>query len=469
MHSLLLAPTAWAQLEVGSAQLGDVRRTKRLVQVTTALAQNPHGTLPASFPDWKNLKAAYRLLEQDAVTHERILAPHVERTRRAAQGPGTFLWIEDTTTLDFSGHPAAQDLGPVAKGHGRGFLAHNALVLRVEDWDRDGVPRVQVQGLAGQQCWTRPEEPLKKKDKSKEGRLQRQRESRRWAQFGPPTDPPAPHGQGIYVADRESDIYEVFERCTQRAMDFVIRACRPRALAGEDQSVLAAVARARVRGHLHVALRARPGQPARTARMALRARTVTLRGPWRPEGRPAPRTVQVVEVREVRPPAGVVPVVWVLLTSLRCRTTAQIKRVVGLYTQRWLIEEFHKALKSGTQMEASQLETARGLQALCAVLSLVALRLVQSKLYARACPDAPVPASQWPRPALRLLAAKVGRPAAGWTQRTVWRGIARLGGFIGRRGDGEPGWLTIWRGWRRLMIMMEGVELPHGKRTKKCG
>ena len=229
------------------------------------------------------------------------------------------------------------------------------------------------------------------------------------------------------------------------------------------------MAQARLRGHLPVELRARPGQPARTMRAALRACTVTLRGPWRPGGKLVPRTMQVVEVRDVAPPAGTKPMVWILLTSLPISTLAQIKRIVACYTQRWLVEEFHKALKTGTQVEASQLATGRALQALCAVLSLVALRLVGTKLYARAFPDEPLRAGQFSPEFIRILAAKIGRPAGGWTQRTVWRGIARCGGFLNRRGDGEPGWITIWRGWRKLLLMAEGVELHQKKRGLKCG
>jgi hypothetical protein len=454
---------------MGRVQLGDARRTARLVRVTAALAQNPNGTLPGTFTDWKDLRAAYRLFAEPDVTHDAIVAPHCLRVGQACQAPGKYLLVEDTTTLSFNTHAATAQLGPVNDQDGRGILVHNTLALRVAGWDRDQVPTVTVIGLAGQQCWSRPKVALKRIQKSKEGRLRRRRESARWA-ISLPLGPPARAGvQWIYVADRESDIYEVFERCVARGAEWVIRAAQARALMAEDHSVFTAVAQASVRGHLTLKLRARPGQPARTLRAALRACTVTLRAPWRPGDPLTARTLQVVEVRELHPPAGKKPLVWVLLTSLPIRTLAQIKRVVRYYTQRWLVEEFHKALKSGTQMEASQLANGRALQALCAVLSLVALRLLESKLYARAFPDEPVAPGQFAPELLRLLAAKWGCPSEGWTQRTVWRGIARCGGFLGRLGDGEPGWITIWRGWRSLLNMVEGVVLYQKKRGQTCG
>lgn len=466
---LLCHAALWAAQETRHVQLGDRRRTARLVAVTTALAQNPNGTLPSTFTNWKDLRGAYRLFAEPDVTHDAILAPHSQRVRQACQAPGQYLLVEDTTTLSFNTHAMTTDMGPVNDHGGQGILVHNTLALRVAGWDRDQVPTVTVLGLAAQQCWSRPRVALKRKQKSKEGRLGRARESARWA-VSWPTEPLALAGvQWIYVADRESDIYEVFARCSARGADWVIRAAQARALVAEDHSVFTAVAQAPVRGHLSLELRARSGQPARTMRAALRACTVTLRGPWRPGGPPAARTLQVVEVRELFPPVGSKTMVWVLLTSLPIRTQAQIKRIIGCYTQRWLVEEFHKALKSGTQMEASQLATGRALQALCAVLSLVALRLLETKLYARAFPDEAVPPGQFAPELIRLLAAKLGCPSGGWTQRTVWRGIARCGGFMGRLGDGEPGWITIWRGWRSLLNMVEGIVLYRKKRGQECG
>jgi len=466
---LLGCADAWAEKEMNHVQLGDRRRTQRLVRVSSALAQKPTGTMPTTFSDWKSLRAAYRLFAEPDVTHDAIATPHRLRIAQACQVPGEYLLVEDTTTLSFNTHVATTDLGPVNDRHSRGFLVHNTLALRVVGWDVDQVPTVTVLGLAAQRCWSRPKRGLKPKQKTKSGRLGRERESLRWA-ASLETWQPAPSAvQWIYVADRESDVYEVFERCTARNADWVIRAAQARALVEEDQSVFAAVAQAPLCGSLTVPLRARPGQPARTLQMTLRACTVTLRGPWRPGGPLAPRTLQVLEVRESATSAAAKPMVWVLLTSLPVSTLAQIKKVVGCYTQRWLVEEFHKALKSGTQVEASQLATARALQALCAVLSLVALRLLETKLYARAFPDEPVPSGQFAPELIQLLSVKFGRPPEGWTQRTLWRGIARCGGFLGRRGDGEPGWITIWRGWKSLLNMVDGVVLYRKKGGHTCG
>jgi hypothetical protein len=244
-------------------------------------------------------------------------------------------------------------------------------------------------------------------------------------------------------------------------VDFIIRSHQDRRLADAAGRLLAAVDRAAVLGRTNVDLRARPGQAARVAVVELRATSVDLDGPWRPGGwqKPLPG-VWALEVREVDPPAEVpAPLRWLLLTSLPCPTKAQALRVVGRYSARWWIEEYHKALKSGTGVETSQMECATRLTGLIAILSLVAVRLLSTKLLARSQPDGGQAAARIGPELLALLERKQGAPPGGWTNRNLLRAVARLGGFIGRNSDGEPGWKNIWRGWQRLLWMAQGADL----------
>src|SRR5215472_4894475 len=107
MSTTVLAPAQWAQMEFALARLGDQRRTQRLVKIATRLVQSPGGTLPQAMPRWGELKAAYRFFSQPKVAYEDILRPHWERTQAACREVGEYLLIEDTTLLDYTGHPAA--------------------------------------------------------------------------------------------------------------------------------------------------------------------------------------------------------------------------------------------------------------------------------------------------------------------------------------------------------------------------
>jgi hypothetical protein len=461
MSNTLLAPAQWAEEQFASAELGDRRRTKRLVNVATNLAKNPGGTLPQAFPHWAELKAAYRFFEQGGVGFEPIIAPHVAGTRRACQEPGEYLIPEDTTLLDYSDHPATEDLGYIGDGQGRGLELHSALALRVEGWSVEHRPECTVVGLFGQSCSCPRPAPAQE---SRRQRLTRPRKSQRWAEAFKFAGRPPAGCRWIYVADCESDFYEPLRICQQHGVDFVIRAYHDRRLAGEAGHLWQALEQAPVLGQTTVELRARPGQPARTAIVEVRSVRVDLDGPWRPGGwQPPLLGVGVVEVREVHAPPWVKePLHWVLLTSLPCETWAQAQRVVGCYISRWLIEEYHKALKTGAGVEDSQLERAYRLEALIAVLAVVAVRLLSTKLLARSRPESFEAAKSFGPEMLTMLEHKVGEPKGGWTNRNVIIATARLGGFLARKCDGMPGWQTIWRGWHRLMWMCEGAETLMG-------
>lgn len=465
MSTTLLSPSQWAQQEFGFAQLGDQRRNKRLVNIAEHLAARPGGTLPQAFDHWAELKAAYRFFGQRGVSFERVLAPHWERTRQLCQQPGEYLLIEDTTLLDYSYHWAAEDLGVIGNGQGRGLELHSTLAVRVEDWTLEQRPEGTVMGLLGQVC-RRPRPAPSGETRAQ--CLSRPRKSQVWAAVFKQTGRPSEGCRWIYVADRESDFYEPLRLCQQHGVDFVIRATHDHRLA-DGGRLRQALTQAPVLGQMAVEVRARGGQAARTAIVEVRSVRLGLSGPWRPGGwQESLLDVGVVEVREISAPQGVKdPLHWILLSSLPCATWAQAQRLIGYYTARWWIEEYHKALKSGAGVEESQLKQASRLESLIAVLAVVAVRLLSTKMLARSRPECFEAVTSFGPQILSFLEQKQGIPKGGWTNRTLLRAVARLGGFIGRKGDGEPGWLTIWRGWQRLVWISEGVNLI--QTPKKCG
>jgi hypothetical protein len=429
------------------------------------------------------LKAGYRLLEEPDVRYEEILGPHLSRVGQECRRPGEYLLVEDTTELDFTSHQAALDLGRIGDDDGRGLWLHSTLAMRIERWSEASEPVVTVLGLAAQQCWARTMPTIGRGKEKRKKRLERQRESQRWAAASQMIGSAPASARWTYVADRESDIYEVFLQCRAHGWNFIVRANQPRALTKEDGSVFDAVATAPILGRFTLKLRSRPqrtirpnrdgrgrkvrcAHPARTVELEVRACTVQLRGPWRPGGWLEPCQVNVVEAKEVNPREGDEPIHWVLLTSWPCQTFEQALRVVKAYTRRWLIEEYHKCLKTGTKIEDSQLSTARSIEALLGILAVAAVRLLNRKLLATAAPQEPVDAVEVGQEVLAILEAHYGRPSDGWTNQSLLTAVAKLGGFPARKGDGNPGWLVLWRGWEKLMLLVQGFNLARGER---CG
>ena len=458
-----LSPERWAAQTFGAARLGDRRRTRRVVALAAALARQPDASLPAQLRDPAALKAAYRLLDAPALSHAALLAPHWRQTRRAAGARPLVLLVQDTTTLDYSHHPTTSGLGPIGNGRGRGFLVHSVLAVVPQ-------PR-QALGLAYQEPFVRqpvPQAQARAEDCAR--RQARPRESEVWARAVEAVGPPPAGARWVHVGDRGSDIFGFLVACRQQRTDFLVRVAQDRRVEEEEPGVrhLRAHARAAPAAAERVlALPARPGQPAREARVALSYRAVRVRPPKHSPRQP-PIAAWVVRVWEPAPPPGVAPVEWLLLTSVPTDSVAAAWERVRWYTCRWLIEDYHQCLKTGCRIEQRQVQAGERLQRLLGRCAPVAVRLLQLREAARAAPDQPA-GEALPPELVAVVAALSGRPPGTLSADACWRQIARLGGHQGRRGDGPPGWQTLWRGWQYVQTLLHGVQLAALLQDDQCG
>lgn len=447
MLSFCSSPESWAGLHFGGVRLGDQRLDRRVARLAGLLAHTPSGTLPTAMPTYADLKAAYRLLSHSSATHGAITASHRKLVHQACSEPGEYLLIEDTTSLDFTFRDI-EGLGQIGNGGGTGFHLHTTLAVR---YSQAGV---QMLGLFAQQAWVRQPDARRAKQTCAQ-RSRRPRESQRWGK----DIPPAPAGsRWTYVADRESDIYTCLQSLRERGLDLVVRAAHNRKLDSHQAHLLEAASAAPLLGGYELALRGRPQSPAREARIELRACAVVIHPPhWMKGGEPL--ALNLVEARELNPPkTGGVR--WLLLTSLPVDNEEQARAVVARYSRRWLIEEYHKCLKTGCGTEESQLSTYHNLLALLGVMAVVSVRLLEMKLLAETRPDKEVPPDVLGEHGLKMLAAlrPKKKPKGPWTWRTMLISIGCLGGFIGRKSDGLPGWQNLWRGQIRLQHAIEGIE-----------
>ena len=215
--------------------------------------------------------------------------------------------------------------------------------------------------------------------------------------------------------------------------------------------------------------------PARTAKIEVRSGSARMpaprhTSPWIKSLNPQPVDLNVVRVREVDAPKGTTPIEWVLYTSLPIDTFEQVWEIIGFYEARWLIEEYHKALKSGCRVTHRQLKTAARLEALVGLMSVVGVRLLQLKTLSVSDPNRP---ARQVVPLLWLQMLKAARQKLrrvhDLTSYEFYREVAKLGGFLGRTSDGEPGWITIWKGWEKLNTLVRGAEIAIELKLKNCG
>ena len=456
MSSFSIDAKTWAEQQFAGCHLGDNRRTKRLVRMATKVASNPSGSIPEQMETWGDMKAAYRLFDAEGVTHASVTAPHREQTMH--QPAGRYLVLGDTTEIDFGIHRDVADLGPTGNGGGWGFLLHTGLMVAAES--------DATLGIAGQTIYYRRPAP-KRENTTK--RLKRQRESQIWGQVIDQIGSPPESLELVHVLDRGADNFEVFCHLHEQNVHGVIRAAQLRRhiITPDDQALPLAtyLDRLPVAGAYELSLRARPRQAARTATLEVRYGPLGLpvpkhKSPSIQSLPPEPIALTVVWVREIDPPKGTKPIEWVLYTSLPVTSFDLAWTVIEYYERRWLIEEYHKALKSGCRVNGRQLKTRERLEAMVGLMAVTAVRLLQLKAIARTDPDQPAEAVV-PQPWIAMLQAvrQKRRPLQRLTVGQFYRELAMLGGFIGRASDGDPGWITIWRGWEKLNLMVRGAAL----------
>lgn len=445
------------------------------------MAGDPSASLPKQNKKWKQTKGAYRLFDHEQTTFESMSRPHWHNTREICDECVVTLLIQDTTWLDYSAHAQTSGLGWFgrSKEHacgGSGLFLHSVLAVEPR-----GEGQGRVIGLAHTMLWARTGEPIGRRGaRRNRQRTSDDRESLRWAAAMREIGAAAPAARRLHVGDRESDLFDLYRAAQELAgVGFLIRVKHDRnASAGHDTPERQSIA-ARKATSLKRLLRAMPavGQSKLwiTPRADRAGRWATLDvcgGPvtlWPPQVQGAAgRAVRcwALRVWEVDAPDGAAPIEWMLLSSEPVNDLADALRLTEYYTLRWLIEQYHQCLKSGCKVQQRQLETVDRLTPLIGMLAVVAVRLLQLKNDARLTPQKPA-IDAAPVELVQTLAKLIEVDAATLTVVRFTHEVAKLGGFLGRRGDGDPGWKTLWLGWHELTLLHAGYQLALAE--GRCG
>lgn len=443
--------------------LGDRRRVERLIEAAATIARRPEHSFTLSF-DLKGLRAFYRLCNCKKATLKNIQASHWNLTRQAMGEQPIVLILHDTSELDYTSHHALKGAGPIGDGNGRGFLQHNSLAV---------VPGTrQVLGLAYQQIVTR--KPAPKKETSYQ-RRKRKRESQLWMDGIRASGRPPVGSMWVDVGDRGADIYEAMRESEQVGHHFVIRACQDRGIGiqadlSETSHLMQFAASLPSLGTDTIEIPSRKGRPARTATVQLSAAPIWVPAPKGTKGRKSQPVIRawVVRVWEVNPPAGGEPLQWVMVTSVPTTTLAEAQERRDWYARRWMVEEFHRIEKSGCGEEDRRFETAARMIACLAILAVVAVRVFQLRTALDAIPDAPA-AAVGTQEEIAVLDKQRPKKNRIVTVRDFVMAVGRLGGHLGRKGDGPPGTRALWIGYQRLQDMVLGYQARHQKAKEDVG
>ncbi len=439
---------SWAQQEFETLEIGDARRTQRLIKLVDDLSAQPTGSIPLACGGWAETKAAYRLLNNPALEWREILEVHTERTVERMQGQAVLLCIQDTTELDFTSQPGIAGLGRLSYEAQHGLYVHPTLVV---------TPAGVALGVVDAWIWARPPKDVPQV-----------KESTRWLEgyaIVAELAERVPASRLVYVTDREGDIRALMDLAAERGhpADWLVRAQHNRNTT-TGEKLWDRLARDEPLGEVEFRLPAAPDRPARLVRQTLYRQAVTLPAH---HGTSAV-TVTAVLAREEHPPAGEKAIEWRLLTNRTAETLEAVVELIDGYRRRWLVEIFFRILKSGCRVEALQLGTLERLERALVIYLIIAWRILHLVTWGRDCPNLPCDVvfdpEEWQ--AAWIVAHRGPPPETPPPLGQMVRLIAGFGGFLGRKHDGHPGPKAIWEGLQKVRafaIAFESHQLAYAE------
>lgn len=431
---------SWAWEEFKDLELGDARRTQRLINLVDDLAAQPTGSIPLACGGWAETKAAYRLLDNPATDWRTMLEVHTTRTVERLAGQPVMLCIQDTTELDFTSQPGMIGLGRLSYDAQHGMDVHPTLVV---------TPAGVALGVGDAWMWAR--QPKDQPDVP---------ESRRWVEgFEIVADLAAtmPATRLVYVADREGDLRALIDTAARRGTpaDWLIRSKHNRKTT-TGEKLWDQLAQSEPLGEVEFTLPAAPDRPARRVRQTRYRQAVTLPA----HHSQAAVTVTALLAREEQPPAGQAAIEWRRRTNRVADTLEAVVELIDWYRKRWLIEIFFRILKSGCRVEALQLGTLERLERALVIYLIIAWRILHLVTWGRDCPNLPCDvvfdAEEWQ--AAWIVAHRAKPPQTPPPLGEMVRLIAGFGGFLGRKHDGHPGPKAIWEGMQKVRVFAIAFE-----------
>lgn len=438
----------WVETNFKDNNFNDERLSKRLVKISKCMAARPESSIPKQMECWEDTKACYNFLRNKKVSHKKIQQAHRTKVLETIKNDKVMLFAQDTSDLDYTNLKTLKGSGYIGNHNGRGFMFHSCLAIR------PNVLNPEVIGLANQIIWTRKDKSLNTKE-TRNDRNKRSKESDVWLKNLKNIGSPLNRCTWVSLGDRTNDIYEYFSGAYELGWESVVRVCQDRkATIGEKQTyTLKHMRSLPAVGTKIINIRKKGETKAREIILNISWETsITLHAPSHLSRKTSPICLSVIrcwnDEEEIE---------WVLYSSISVTNINEALEKIEWYSCRWIIEEYHKCIKTGCQAEQSQLEDGKALKNLIGILSIIAILMLQLRNIART--DSEKPAAEIiDEGALKIIVKRYDlNPCI--SVGVFWKSVARLGGFLGRKSDGEPGWQALWHGWLRLLDMLWGYKL----------
>ena len=440
---------SWAQLELQSMDLGDVRLNRRAVKIADTLGLAPGRTIPQAFQSWTSTKACYNFFSNDLVSEEKIIAPHIEQTILRMKEHPVVLLINDTSELDYNSKDAMEGKERITNTK-TGLWLHPTIAVTPE--------RVML-GIVDVNFWKR--KPIPEGINQDKVPIEN-KESYRWLHSYKRSCNIAKEiadVQLINISDREGDIIEIFDEVAKQkeqgySADIIVRSQYDRLLINEnkkEQTKLRKKLQEAVSlGKIEFVIPATENRCGRKVRQQLKGVTVLLK----PANKKTMVKINAVMAIEEHPPQGEKALMWILITSLRVDTFEDVAKVVSYYLCRWEIETFFKVLKSGCKIEERQLQTTDRMKALITMFMILAWRVLYTMMMGRVHGEMPCDVIfhevEW-RSVYKILHKKKELPKKAPSLGDFIKMVAAFGGYVNRKNEGPPGVKVVWKGMARML------------------
>jgi len=437
--------------EMEGIYFNDDRLSIRCVKILERIERSPDMSFPKIIKGWSELKGLYRFFSNEKVTHKNILQPHKERTVERCMKEEVVLFVQDTTYLNYAHHPETEGLGPIgSKENFIGMIVHNGYAVSGKDR--------KPLGLLHQKVIVRKGKVKKKKEGKKESIKWHEglRESKRLLRR---------HKKVIQVCDREADIYFFIKEIQELGQGFVIRCAWNRKT--EDGYIFDDIKKMELRGYTRIKVARNGNRKERTAKVTIKSGKLKILPPKSIDRKGTVLEVNVVIVEEQGPPNKENKIYWILLTSEVIDRKEDCLEIMRYYQNRWLIEEFHKGLKTGCKIEDRQLQTRKQLEKVLGMFSIICYNLLLMRYEERKGTMGEIVLNPIQ---VKFLKNQFKKEIHGkLTAKKLLRFVARQGGFIGRKSDGNPGWLTLMRGMCDLIRIEEAYMIGYERALKDVG
>lgn len=444
----LFERNVWIKENFGEVNLKDKRLNSRLEGVVSKVIEKPEASLPAQMGNWSDIIGCYRLLNNPKVTHKRVQAAHIKKVREEAKiaNGKVILFPQDGSEIE--AQKSTKGAGPIGNHTCQGIMIHNCLAVEFDDKN----PRVL--GLANQRIWERDDIVLHKSETRTQRNKRKGKESEHWFKTLQNIGRPPGGERWVSIGDRGNDIYEFFCGLKELNWDAVVRASQDRLIeaGGQQEHLMGWTRSLSIGGTRVITVRRQGDSKPKEIIVNVSWGEVKVCPPQRIVGKVEP--IRLWVVRCFNEEEGIE---WVLYSTIAVSSLEDAIEKIKWYACRWIIEEYHKCLKTGCKIESNQFEDVRPVEVLLGVLSIVSVLLLQMKHLARE-DDSTLAVNVVPAIVLTIISKRYRLDKEKVTLKIFWRTVAMLGGFLGRKSDGDPGWQTLWKGWLRLLDMWLGAE-----------